>query len=183
MTKVHYYKTIYADPPWAERGAGKCKRGADKHYSVMTTREIIELSSFVKSLIHPDGCHLYLWVTNNFLPDGLRVMDSWGFRYVTKIDWLKDREGLGQYFRGLTESCLFGVVGNLGYKLTDDGGRCQGVTGFYAPKKKHSEKPQKMRRMIETVSYLPRIELFSRKFVDGWDVWGDELESSPDELF
>ena len=78
-------------------------------------------------------CHLYLWVTNNFLADGLKVMESWGFRYVTTITWVKDRIGLGQYFRGITEQCLFGVKGKLPYKIID-GKRQQGQTVVYAPK-------------------------------------------------
>ena len=63
-----------------------------------------------------DNAHLYLWATNNFLPDALEVMKAWGFRYVTMITWMKDRIGLGQYFRGLTEHCLFGIRGKLPYK-------------------------------------------------------------------
>lgn len=68
------YKTIYADPPWMERGAGKCKRGADRHYPLMKTKDIKDLP--VKQLYDPEvGCHLYLWTTNNFLPDALEVME------------------------------------------------------------------------------------------------------------
>ena len=168
------YKTIYADPPWAERGGGRIKRGADRHYPLMTTKEIMALD--VPSIC-ADDCHLYLWVTNNFLPDGLKVMEAWGFRYVTMITWLKDRVGLGQYFRGNTESCLFGVKGKLPYK-TIEGIRQQGVTGFTAPRTVHSRKPEEMRCMIERVSYGPRIELFAREKHPGWDVWGNQVESS-----
>ena len=71
------YKTIYADPPWYERGAGKIKRGADRHYPLMKTEEIKALP--VRELIDPAGCHLYLWTTNNFLPDALEVVKAWGF--------------------------------------------------------------------------------------------------------
>jgi len=170
------YKTIYADPPWNETGGGKIRRGADRHYPLMCTQEILDLASIVKA-ISEENCHLYLWVTNNFLPDGLKVMDRWGFRYVTKITWQKDRIGLGQYFRGNTEDCLFGVKGVLPYKVVD-GTRQQGVTGFCAPRKKHSEKPEKMRQMIEIVSYGPYLEMFARKEISGWDVWGNEVESS-----
>ena len=87
------YKTIYADPPWEESGGGVIKRGADKHYPLMHFTEIKVLP--VKELRHPAGCHLYLWVTNNFLDTGLEVMKSWGFRYVTTITWMKDKQGLG----------------------------------------------------------------------------------------
>ena len=139
------YHTIYADPPWIERGGGKIKRGADRHYPLMSTKDIMALD--VPS-IAADDCHLYLWVTNNFLPDGLKVMDAWGFRYVTTITWMKDRMGLGQYFRGLTEHCLFGVRGKLPYKVID-GKRQQGKTGFFEKKREHSRKPVQMREMIE----------------------------------
>ena len=166
------YKTIYVDPPWAEYGGGKIKRGADNHYSLMKTIDIIAMADFIKSLAD-DNCHLYLWVTNNFIPDGLKVMEAWGFEYKTCITWMKDRIGLGQYFRGMTEHCLFGVKGNLPYKIIDDK-RQQGQTGFYAPKKEHSVKPYEMRKMIETVSYPPRIELFAREKFDEWDSWGNE---------
>ena len=165
------YKTIYADPPWNESGGGKIKRGADRHYPLMKTRDIMALP--VRDLCEKN-CHLYLWVTNNFLPDGLAVMEAWGFRYVTKIDWIKDKIGLGQYFRGKSESCLFGIKGKLPYK-TIDGKRAQGVTAFEAVRGVHSEKPGFMRLMIERVSYPPYLELFARKPVEGWDVWGNEV--------
>jgi len=166
------YKTIYADPPWNETGGGKIKRGADAHYELMKTKDIIALPV---QEIAEENCHLYLWVTNNHLVDGLEVMKAWGFRYVTKITWMKDSIGLGQYYRGLTEDCLFGVKGNLPYKIID-GKRQQGKTGFYAPKTTHSEKPVEMRKMIERVSYEPRIELFARQKATGWDCWGNEVK-------
>lgn len=87
------YKTIYADPPWMEVGGGKIRRGADAHYPLMTTEQIMALP--VGELADPDGCHLYLWTTNNFLPDALKVAEAWGFEYVTMITWLKEKQGLG----------------------------------------------------------------------------------------
>lgn len=175
MNEPKQYGTILADPPWMERGGGKIKRGADRHYALMRTQEIAALP--VRDIAAPDA-HLYLWVTNNFLPDGLQVMAAWGFRYVTVITWAKDKIGLGQYFRGMTEQCLFGVRGAPGYKLNAIGGRCQGRTLIHAPKGAHSEKPQAMRAMIEHVSRGPFIELFAREQVYGWDAWGNEVESS-----
>ena len=168
------YHTIYADPPWLERGGGKIKRGADRHYPLMKTSEIMALDI---ASICEDDAHLYLWVTNNFLPDGLKVMEAWGFRYVTTITWMKDRKGLGQYFRGITEHCLFGVKGHLPYKLDENGKRCQGLTGFTAPRTEHSRKPEEMRDMIRRVSYGPYVELFARAPHEGWDVWGNEVET------
>lgn len=167
------YRTVYADPPWWEAGGGKIKRGADRHYPLMKTIDICVLPVQTWAA---DDAHLYLWVTNNFLRAGLAVMDAWGFRYVTTVTWFKDRAGLGQYFRGITEHCLFGVRGSLPYQLTEDGHRLQGVTGFFeAPRSEHSVKPEAMRRMIERVSPGPRLELFARRPADGWQVWGNEV--------
>lgn len=165
------YKTIYADPPWSEVGGGKIKRGADRHYQLMKTKDIMALP--VQD-IADDNCHLYLWTTNNFLPDALKVLEAWGFRYVTIITWGKDRIGLGQYYRGMTEHCIFAVKGKLPYKVID-GKRQQGKTLILAPKQEHSRKPEEIRSMIEKVSYEPRIELFARKHTEGWDVWGNEV--------
>jgi N6-adenosine-specific RNA methylase IME4 len=162
------YRTIYADPPWPESGGGKLHRGANRHYSLMTVSQIRQLSTMIEGLTEPDA-HLYLWVTNNFLPAGLDVMKTWGFRYVTKITWVKDANfGIGQYYRGRTEECLFGVKGTLPYKIVN-GKRRQGETVIFTRPGEHSEKPERMR-----VSYGPYIELFARRKYPGWDVWGLE---------
>lgn len=174
-TTTKKYKTVYIDPPWPERGGGKIKRGADRHYSLMSIKEIAALP--VESLVDEEGCHLYMWVTNNFLEKGLDLVKKWGFTYITLITWNKDRIGLGQYYRGLTEHCIFATTKKrLPYKVIN-GRRAQGTTGFYEPKTIHSRKPKAMRTMIENVSYEPRIELFAREILDGWDCWGNELES------
>jgi N6-adenosine-specific RNA methylase IME4 len=172
MTTKRYH-TIYCDPPWAERGGGQIKRGADRHYPLMKTKDIIALP--VEALAE-ENAHLYLWVTNNHLPDGLEVMKAWGFDYKTMITWNKDRMGIGQYFRGMTEHVLFGVRGNIPYKL-ENGKRMQGRTMFNAPRTEHSVKPEEMRQMIEKVSIGPFIELFARRPAPGWDVWGNEVNS------
>lgn len=166
------YKTIYLDPPWEEKGGGKIKRGCDRHYNTMSIKEIEALP--IQRLADENGCHIYMWVTNNFFEKGLALLKKWGFEYVTTITWQKDRFGLGQYYRGITEYCLFASTKKrLPYKVID-GKRAQGVTGFYEPKTIHSRKPDKMREMIERVSYEPRIELFAREKFDGWDRWGNE---------
>jgi N6-adenosine-specific RNA methylase IME4 len=171
------YKTLYIDPPWPERGGGRIKRGADRHYRLMSLDEIAALP--VRELADPKGCHLYLWATNNYLKAGLDLINKWGFEYITLITWQKDRPGLGQYYRGLTEHCLFAVTKKrLPYKyelqLTGETKRCQGVTGFYEPKTIHSRKPVVMREMIERVSYGPRLELFAREAFPAWDCWGNQ---------
>ena len=169
------YRTIYADPPWPESGGGKIKRGADRHYPLMRVKEIMRLGQQLTPHI-ADNAHIYLWATNNHLPEALEVMAAWGFEYKTSITWIKDRMGLGQYFRGLSEHCLFGVRGMLPYRVID-GKRAQGTTAFLSPRGPHSRKPEEMRRMIEIVSYAPRVELFARHQSPGWDVWGNEVKS------
>lgn len=103
------YGCIIADPPWPEYGGGQIKRGADRHYPLMKVPEICSLP--VREVALPDS-HIYLWVTNNYLRAGFEVLDAWGFVYKTTITWEKERQGLGQYFRGTTEHVLFGVRGH-----------------------------------------------------------------------
>lgn len=160
------YKTIYADPPWNEVGGGKIKRGADKHYSLMKTENIKKLPVHT---IADDDCWLFMWVTNNFLKDGLDVMESWGFRYITNIVWAKNSFGLGYYFRGQHEICLFGVKGKLKPKVRNESSL------VFAKKDKHSKKPLQFYKKITNVSHSPRIELFARQKIDGWDSWGNEI--------
>lgn len=173
------YQIIYADPPWNEQGGGKIKRGADRHYPLMKTKDICKLP--VQSIVDINA-HLYLWVTNNFLKDGLQVVEAWGFRYITMVTWVKDKIGLGQYFRGQTEHCMFCVRGMLPYKK-ENGKRCQHPTVFHADRTKHSKKPEKMREIIEHVSGQSdrkMLEMFARDRAEGWDVWGNEVEEKLD---
>jgi len=170
------FDIVYADPPWFESGGGKIKRGADRHYPLMKTKDI---SALPVRLITAPNAHLYLWVTNTFLQDGLDVMSAWGFKYKTTITWVKDRFGLGQYFRGQTEHCLFGVKGMIPYKV-EEGKRQQGVTVISAPRLRHSAKPEKMRALIKRVSDrkgFKKVELFARQYYEGWSVWGNEVEA------
>lgn len=181
LRKGVQFGTAVADPPWPEKGGGKIKRGADRWYPTMSVRDIATLNvngKHVSELFAPDA-HLYLWVTNNFLPSGFNVMAEWGFRYVTCITWAKvtstgaPQTGLGQYFRGATEHLLFGVRGHPPYKIVN-GVRGQGQTLILAPRTKvHSEKPS-VHSMVERVSHGPFIELFARKRVQGWAAWGHD---------
>ena len=169
------YKTIYADPPWNESGGGRIKRGADKHYDLMKTKDIVNMKDYI-NYISGDACHLYLWVTNNFLEDGLLVMKEWGFKYITTITWVKDRIGLGQYYSGITEHCLFGRKGMPPYRKLD-GKRQQGTTLIQEPKTEHSKKPIKMYEYIEKVSHPPFIELFARNTREHWESQGYEVDN------
>jgi len=157
------------DPPWLERGGGKCKRGADRHYSLMRTPEIVKVI-FRSGVFTPNkDAHLWLWVTNNFLPHGFCIMEQLGFRYVTNAVWVKDRAGLGQYLRGQHELLLFGVRGKL------RGQSKRQTTVIKAPRHAHSQKPDEAYNLIEAVSPGPRLEMFARQQRPGWDVWGSEV--------
>jgi N6-adenosine-specific RNA methylase IME4 len=171
------YKTVLADPPWNERGAGEIHRGADRHYPLMKTPEIIE---YMSKIPYDDNCHLYLWVTNNFLEHGLEVMRRLGFVYKTNIAWVKDRFGLGQYFRGQHEICLFGVRGNLPYKHQTDPSRscCTESTVIRARRTEHSVKPEEIFSKVESTSYPPFLEVFARQRRPGWDAIGNEVENT-----
>lgn len=163
----------------------------DAHYSLMSIEDITNLP--VKNLIHPDGCHLYMWVIDAFLEDAFDIIDKWGFRFVHKITWCKVRFestgaiiggniGIGNYFRGVSEDCLFCVSKGkvLPYKLDEHGQRCQGMTAFYAGPGAHSAKPSKMYEIIEKVSYSPYLEMFARHHRVGWSVWGLEAPEEED---
>lgn len=166
------YKTILIDPPWYERGGGRIKRGADRHYNLMKTEDIISTILNSGAFTPDENCHLYLWVTNNFLKDGLFVMERLGFRYVTNLVWVKDRFGLGQYFRGQHELVLFGVKGKLPACCKTES------TVVIAKKTEHSKKPYDFYAKIEKVSMPPRLEMFSRIRRDGWDAWGNQIPSN-----
>ncbi len=175
--------TIIADPPWLERGGGKIKRGADKHYTLLKTRDIpgAMIQAFAEAGAPADDSHLYLWTTNNFLPDALWVMGEVGFRYVTNIAWVKQRIGIGQYFRGAHELCLFGVRGaGLALRrahtdrrdistLLEDGGVLK------AARSEHSAKPAAFHELVEAASPGPYLEIFARAARPGWTSWGNEV--------
>jgi N6-adenosine-specific RNA methylase IME4 len=115
----------------------------------------------------PDA-HLYCWVTNNFLKQGLWLVDALGFRYITLLTWAKDRIGLGYYFRGQTEQLLFAVKGRLPALVRTES------TLIAARRGRHSAKPEESYEKIEKVSPGPRLEIFARTERPGWTAWGDE---------
>lgn len=179
MTKR--YKVLYCDPPW--RFANRTGKVAPEHvrlsrYSTMSLEDIKLLP--VENII-AEICHLYLWVPNALLKEGLEVMDSWGFTYKTNIIWHKirkdgepDGRGVGFYFRNTTEILLFGIKGK---SRTLDPGRRQ-VNIVKTRKREHSRKPDEMRELIERCSPGPYLELFARQEYEGWDVYGNQVENS-----
>lgn len=171
------FKTILADTPWNESGGGKSKRGADRHYDLMNTGDIAEqMKLWCKEHVHEETAHMYLWVTNNFLSDGIRVMEECGFRYITNLVWVKDKKGLGQYFRGEHELCLFGVRGKLPSRSNSIG------TVIRASRGQHSRKPRKIYQIIRTNSHEPYLEVFARDCHADFKVIGDEAPKEKQEL-
>jgi N6-adenosine-specific RNA methylase IME4 len=173
-----HFGTILADPPW--RFTNRSGKMAPEHrrlhrYPTMSLNEIMELP--VARIAKPQS-HLYLWVPNALLQEGLEVMRRWGFTYKTNLVWYKvrkdggpDGRGVGFYFRNVTELCLFGVRGSL---RTAQPGRRQ-VNLLPTRKGIHSRKPQELYQVVEACSFGPFIELFARQPREGWTAWGNEL--------
>lgn len=183
------YGTIYADPPWNWMRGGTRpytpSRGAnigrefhsvgDTPYTGMSTKDLLALAPLIQRISAVDS-HLYLWTVNKTFPDAARLVEAWGYRWVTVITWDKDRPGLAKYFQGVTEHCVFAVRGAPPYKFID-GKMAQGRTLVEERKTDHSRKPAAMREMIERVSYGPYLELFARRNPSRkWDAIGLELE-------
>ena len=174
------FSTILADPPW--RFQNRTGKVAPEHrrldrYSTLSLEDICALSV---ADVAAENAHLYLWVPNALLPDGLRVMEAWGFRYVSNIVWAKrrhdggpDGRGVGFYFRNVTELLLFGVRGTM---RTLAPARRQ-VNIIETRKREHSRKPDEQFDLIESCSPGPFLELFARYPQEGWTVWGDESEA------
>ena len=141
------FRTVVLDPPWNESGGGRIKRGADKHYPLLKSAD---MPAVIKGCPHwtdiEVDAHMYMWVTNTFLPDGLRLMGQLGFTYKTNVVWVKQRIGLGQYFRGQHELCLFGVKGNSYAVRTGDKTISSVVK---ADRGKHSKKPDVFLELVE----------------------------------
>ena len=171
------YATILADPPWNQSGGGKIKRGADRHYPLMKEHEIKVLMAEVLEGKVADDAHLYMWVANNHLPEALRIIEHLGFRYITNLVWAKPRFGLGRYFRGQHELCLFAIRGRGVTPRTDLNNVSSLIGQALLPRGKHSKKPEEMYELIESRSHGPYLEMFARNIRDGWDSWGNEVNS------
>ena len=172
------FRTIYADPPWQfQNRTGKV---APEHkrlnrYETMPFPSIQALP--VAELAAPKS-HLYLWVPNALLPQGLALMAAWGFEYKTNIVWEKvrhdgmpDGRGVGFYFRNVTELLLFGIRGANNRTLSP--GRSQ-VNLLRSIKREHSRKPDEIIPIIEACSPGPYLELFARGSRPGWAMWGNQ---------
>ena len=180
--KGNRFKTIMADPPWLfQNSTGKVAPGHKRlhRYSTMNLAEIKELPVVQ---VADETAYLYLWVPNALLPDGLSVMEAWGFKYKANVVWHKirkdggsDGRGVGFYFRNVTELLLFGVRGKNARTLAP--GRRQ-VNMMQTRKREHSRKPDEQYELIEACSPGPFLELFGRGVRDGWTTWGNQADAS-----
>lgn len=174
------FGTVMADPPW--RFTNRTGKIAPEHkrLSRYPTLELDDICALPVAEYMADTAHCYLWVPNALLPDGLKVLEAWGFNYKSNIIWHKvrkdggsDGRGVGFYFRNVTEIILFGVKGKNARTLPP--GRTQ-VNLFATRKREHSRKPDEQYRIIEACSAGPYLELFGRGKRDGWTVWGNQAE-------
>ena len=177
------FGTILADPPWRfQNRTGKMspEHGRLRRYPTLPFEEIRDLPVERFAL---DRCHLYLWVPNALLAEGMETLRRWGFEYKTNLVWFKTRadggpdgRGVGFYFRNVTELVLFGV---RGARRTLRPGRSQ-VNLFPAPKREHSRKPETLYEIVERCSDGPYLELFARHAREGWTSWGNEVPVAED---
>lgn len=176
------FATIMADPPW--QFMNRTGKVAPEHkrlsrYGTMALSEIAQLP--VAEACAPTA-HLYLWVPNALLPEGLEVMKAWGFQYKANIVWHKirkdggsDGRGVGFYFRNVTELILFGTRGKNARTL--DPGRSQ-VNYLSSRKREHSRKPDEQYPLIESCSPGPYLEMFGRGVRSGWETWGNQADET-----
>jgi len=176
------YKIIYADPPWTyeKTGSTKSSRGmAKQFYKTMSLEDICNLNI---QEISDDNCALFLWATYPKLPEVLEVIEAWGFTYYgLGFEWIKktktgkDFFGMGYWTRANSEPCLLAFKGKMKplkhniRQIVEE------------QRREHSRKPDIIRnKIVQLVGDLPRIELFAREKAEGWDVWGNEVESDID---
>lgn len=183
----HRPKTILADPPW--QFVNRTGKMAPEHrrLSRYSTLSLAHIKSLPVSEVVSSKAHLYLWVPNALLPQGLEVLKAWGFEYKSNIVWYKirkdggpDRRGVGFYFRNVTEIVLFGVRGSA--NRTKKRGRTQ-PNIVVSRKREHSRKPDELHDVIEGCSRPPRVELFARYSRENWLCVGNEVDNPGARVF
>ncbi|HPG40029.1 MAG TPA: MT-A70 family methyltransferase [bacterium] len=174
------YQTILADPPWRFQNSTGKMAPEHKRLSRYPTLSLQEILDIPVNTVACNDAHLYLWVPNALLAEGLEVMQKWGFKYKTNIVWYKirkdggpDGRGVGFYFRNVTELILFGTKGKM---RTLKPGRTQ-TNIISSRKREHSRKPDELYDIIESCSPGPYLELFARGKREGWAVWGNQTEN------
>lgn len=173
------YQTIIADPPWdvGSMILDKWKSPLSDKYPTMKTRDICALR--VKQYTD-ENCGLWLWTTHTFLEDALQVMKSWGFKYHILLTWDKGKGWTLFGFHRRTELVLWGYKGKINIKQNGQAiDTIQRIVPdlFFEKSTIHSRKPELFYKIVEHNSPPPRLELFARIKRNGWDVWGNEVES------
>jgi N6-adenosine-specific RNA methylase IME4 len=175
------FATVLADPPWQFMNRTGKVAPEHRRLSRYATMHLEEIKTLPVADVTKPAAHLYLWVPNALLPDGLTVLNAWGFTYKSNLIWHKirkdggsDGRGVGFYFRNVTEVILFGVRGKSARTLT--AARSQ-VNFIAARKREHSRKPDEQYEIIESCSPGPYLEIFARGQRPGWLGWGDETEN------
>jgi N6-adenosine-specific RNA methylase IME4 len=173
------FTTISADPPWQFTNNTGKMAPEHKRLHRYHTLKLPDILALPVATLAEKNAHLYLWVPNALLPEGLQVMARWGFTYKSNIIWYKTRKdggpdgrGVGFYFRNVTEVLLFGVRGKL---RTLKPGRTQ-TNIIVKQKREHSRKPDEQYDIMESCSPGPRVELFARHRREGWKTWGDQVK-------
>lgn len=174
------FGTILVDPPWQFQNRTGKIAPEHRRLSRYGTMNLDEIKALPVQKATADTSHLYLWVPNALLPDGLAVMEKWGFKYKTNLVWRKirkdggsDGRGVGFYFRNVTELLLFGVRGKNARTLAP--GRTQ-VNYLESRKREHSRKPDEQYAIIEACSSGPYLELFARGERKRWISWGNQAD-------
>lgn len=172
------YDIIYADPPWMYRDSKNPRGGTAKHYKVMSNLEILNLNV---DWVSNENSALFLWATSPLLPLAMKTIESWGFTFKNvAFTWIKTTKdgsklihGGGSYTRANPEFCLLATKGNVAPWRQS----ASVSSVIQSPRREHSRKPEEAReRIIELFGDRPRIELFARTSVPGWDCWGNETE-------
>lgn len=176
------FKTILADPPWQFQNRTGKMAPEHKRLNRYGTMTLDDIKALPVAHAAEETAHLYLWVPNALLPDGLAVMAAWGFNYKSNIVWQKirkdggpDGRGVGFYFRNVTELLLFGVRGKNARTLQP--GRTQ-VNIISTRKREHSRKPDEQYELITSCSPGPYLEMFARGERPGWAIWGNQADET-----
>jgi len=176
------FRTILADPPWQFQNRTGKVAPEHKRLNRYGTMSLSDIKALPVADAAADTSHLYLWVPNALLPEGLAVMQAWGFQYKSNLVWHKirkdggpDGRGVGFYFRNVTELILFGVRGKNARTLAP--GRSQ-VNFMATRKREHSRKPDEQYELIEACSPGPFLELFARGERPNWAVWGNQADET-----
>jgi N6-adenosine-specific RNA methylase IME4 len=168
------YNTIVIDPPWSIQMQGHYGRRPNRRqelpYKTMTLEEI---GNFPLKDFAAPGAHIYLWTTNKLLKEAFNILEKWGVNYHMTITWVKPTGFcVANGYKSSAEFCLLGFYGKPMQKWIGIA-ELNWIEAFTKPGH-HSEKPTKFYNKIKKMSPEPRIDIFSRRVIAGFDAWGDE---------